>query len=640
MSSIFEYLCVGQYMEGWQRYSNQEFSTENEMRWAALCLFNLNRVQEAKDILLAATGRGNRVAAIELATAYRHLGQMALAAEYIEGLQTLVLQPFDQALMLREKGLLLYSRGELRAALGCLERAWAASFNDDLGRYIRPSIGHALAMNHAALGHYQRSIPLFERAIAESNSSVQVHALAGYASSLINIGDFDAARTVLERADAVLPLAPVAGAVVLYVRGLLERSLGHYASASGYLVNASEVARRLGEQETETYAELALAAVRTASGEQQDAGYNLARARRLCSTDLLMSLYKLRQGALLVQHGLFQGIQALEVALEYFIGHDISREAAWTSLHLTEGHLKMGNIALAQKSLQKAHECLHNLDVQYPAQVELRALPHVLQHLKRFPKDHLSYQLYLLSKPKHGQLPLEVELQLLGSTQVLLDGNRVKFGLRRSVELWWYMLERTNQQVTLEQVLTDLFPEDTGERARKYFHQARYDLQRVIPGLRIEYRESLRLYAMSYEGFGFRCDALDLKALLKTPRFEQIWQVVDLYKGSLLPGIDGEWVSEEQRALERSVVSFASKALESQFHRSDFAESRKLAEWLIKLSPTDEATHIFMIRSTYAIEGGVSASKELEKSIKIFESEVGEAPSSIISLKSELRLSA
>lgn len=124
----------------------------------------------------------------------------------------------------------------------------------------------------------------------------------------------------------------------------------------------------------------------------------------------------------------------------------------------------------------------------------------------------------------------------MGDERMLLNGRPVILRMRKAIEITTYLLE--NGSVTLDKLLTDVFPETRRRTSRSYFHQVKQEVKMRLPELRIAFDAQARRYG------------IETDLMLR-------WDVAELREGRtmgamglFLPTSGSEWALELNQELE------------------------------------------------------------------------------------------
>lgn len=625
-SRILELALAGDPAGGWHAYEGMDDPAPQDDRWAGACLFNLGRFLEAKDLLVRALGRGCEAAGIELATVYRQLGEFGLASAALARLVPARLRPFDRALAHRELGAIRFGAGDLVAATEAWEGAWTAAHESAGCQAILPGLAQALGLGYSARGLDLRALHYLDRAVLTPSPARRAYARSSRGLCLVYLGrfieaerDLDEAATLVTAVPAAVPVITLNHAILLRARGLLGPALERFGVAAA-------LARHAQEPSTECYAVLGSCAVLTVLGRFDEASANLARARGSARTPAARAAVALREGALMAREQDPAALSALETAAAGLAMLGLQREVGWAYLQLSEAHLLAGRAAQADAAARRATEARNLLGCGTAVAVELPLAARTLERLAGLPPGHAARALFDDWRCLEGTAPMNVELRTLGTAELLVDGRRARLQLARSVEVLAYLL--ANPRSRRSRVLSALFPEVPPTRAVNYLHQVRLELAREVPGLTVPYDREARTYAVACEGPRLVWDVQELNRLVTATSKDDgaADAAIGAYAGPFLPEADTEWVRTERERLEWSVVKVGLESMERWYAAGEFKKCTDLATRLLELEPLNGALAEYLVTATLALEGEVSARRELERVSARFNEEVNDVP--------------
>ena len=599
-------------------------STPEDERWAGVCLFNLQSLHRARDLLLRARAGGCEAAGIELSTVYRQLGLMDLARSTLTAVDVERLSTFDRALVLREWGVQRYTAGDVAGASEVLERAWAVAHEACDAWVILPAIGQALGVSYADRGFDRTAVAYLTEALTRANPARAVQLLATRSLCRTHLGELAEAGRDLADAEEHSERVPLVRPYLTYVTGVLQLMRGRLGAAEARFAAAAAAGRAAQEPETEAYAELGRCAIATAHGRLDEAAGFLARARLLATNEKLETLALLRECAILTRRGHGAAVRLGEAASEVFERLGLLREHGWCRLHVAAAHLASGHDRAATRALAEAAGVRHALGGGAWMVRELRLLPPVASLLARLAEDAYPRVLYLDLCRISAAEPVPLELRTLGSAELRLDARRVRLDLRRSVEVLAFLL--LNPETTLDDVLLELFPDSEARRARSYFHQVRYELARAVPGLSIPYRHSDRTYAIRSDGLDLDADVTRLRCALAAGDEPGLSEALRLYRGPFLPDADSEWARVVREELVRSLRRLGVEVLDEVRARGDHRRRLEFAEALVEVDPLDETLNQQVVEASRDVGGSRAARSAAERLSRRFERELGLVP--------------
>jgi DNA-binding SARP family transcriptional activator/tetratricopeptide (TPR) repeat protein len=621
---ILERVLASDYLGGLQAYETTKTPSAEDDRWAGYCLFVLGRLLEAKDVLTRAIGKGCAAAAIELTTVHRQLGNLQDALHVLETLDTEGLQPFDQALREREKGVLLLWSGRLVEATEALEKAWALALKNNQLQFLCSSITNALARAYDERGLFVQALHYFNLSVEHAHPEKRVYPLMNLGFALIGIGQYTNAERTLFEAKSIITQSPQAEPVLKYYLGVLRRAQGRWSDALELFADAAAQAKTVLDAETEFFAELGLASLHVALEQPDQARAHLSRARGLATDDRKQAYLTLREGAM---RGLIRDARAfstLEQSFQLFDRMGMQREAAWAQLHLAETYLRGGDAMAADTHLEQATDIRHAIGSGSTIVPELRGLPLSFDRITSRPAGAYVGALLADWRDLEGNGPASVRVVTLGTPQLLADDRPLKLVMRRGLEVLAYLL--FHPDVTRDQLLAALWPDDSPDAGANYLHQVRHEFSRLVPGLSIVFDKTSKRYRVRCEGPRLRFDALDIKRALSAVNEDDLERAVRMYAGPFLPQAESEWARSEREALEWSVIKTGLRLMDSWSARGDYAKCLELSQRLLEIEPWNEVLVEYLVSAVGELEGAVAATRTMSVIARRFETEVGGLP--------------
>lgn len=614
-SRVLDAVLDGQFPAALEVFASLLAPTPEDERWAAYSEFSLGQALPARDRLLRLVTNGHAVARVELATVYRLLGDAAHALDLLDALPTHDLCPFDRTLAQRERGACLLDLGRYIEAEAALERAWMTA-QHEVARHLRPSVAYALGYAQSLIGRDLQARHHLNIAVREAAGGKRLYPLLARAYANTCLLQVEEAEPDLQEAEALLSTAPVAAAVLTYTRAALSYAQGRWEEAGARYEEAGGLARELGDRGTQVFAALGAAASFTASGASARAALFLGQVRLLAITERARAHLAWREGTLRSRQG-GEGSPLLEQAGATFERLGLWREAGSVLLHQAEAHFQAGRAGQGADRVAGAVQVRQALGRGAALLLELRALPRVQAYLRT-----AGAPLRELANDLDERTTGTVELVTLGDARVLVDGEPVRFQLRRVVEVLTYLLRFP--QARFEQVSAALFPEDA-VGARGYFHQVRTEVAKRVPGLRLAYDRASKTYSVETTRVALAWDAGRVRESLAAGPCGWV-QALQAYRGPFLPEADSEWARTEREALELALLREGLAALrtwrESGEHEAALTWSRRLLE----LDPLDVNLVEAVLEATQEVHGPRAARLELARMAERFRQDVGEVP--------------
>ncbi len=214
-------------------------------------------------------------------------------------------------------------------------------------------------------------------------------------------------------------------------------------------------------------------------------------------------------------------------------------------------------------------------------------------------------------------------LKLLGSPQILREGESVNLGTRKSLALIAYLA--TKKSAVQRDILDNLlWPESDSEKARRNLRGEIARIHRML-GDNIIISESQALKLNVAE---INVDLWQLNAALEQG---DTARVIELYKGNLLEGFylkDSEvfesWLEEAREDLQTSITNTLESLVKQSDNKQQFVEALKYSKDIIKLDPLNEDAYLVAIRYTVILNdriGGLNLYQELEHMLAKFDVE-------------------
>ena len=627
VNGILAAFLAGEYADGLALYRQLATPSGADHRWAGACALHLGEALLARPLFLRARAAGYAGADVGLASAHRVTSEVELARSALDRIHAPETLPAtERALYWREVGMLHTWNGQLVDATAALEDAWACTFESGT-EALTGLVGQALAFVYGQRGLDAHAEPLLDAALEHENPARRPYVLSARALRRLYLGRFDEARADLEAARAAQASVPAIQPLLAYNTGLLEWALGQLEAADEQFGAACTLARMAGDREMEGYASLGRAQVAAALGNETGARAALARVGMLAVTPHLENLLAFRK-VTLEGSGNETTLNELRSAAIAFQATHRLREAALVELHIAEVHLVASCIDEAEAALTRATDLRHALLSGAALVPELRQLPAVRRHLSQLTDGHYAKVLHTDSLAR-GAVPMDVQLLTLGDARLLVDGRVASFDYTRALELLTYLLRRPGRSA--EQIITDLFDDDP-KLARNYFHQVRYALMRVVPGLKIP-ASPKRTYTVSWAGPHFTWDVQMCEEALALHSEAGLMRALDLYGGAFLPAADGEWARGEREDMAWRMLKVGLELLESWYDDRQYDRCVTLAGRLLEVDPFDEAISAYLVRAVRQLGGDGSARRTVARLARRFEVELGEVPPALLDLQ-------
>ena len=621
---IFRDIQKGRFQDGLDFYTRIDHPTPDDRRWAGYCLFALDQLLPARDLLRRAVAEGCHAAGLELSLVLRYLGEHGEAARQLAAVPLDLLNPLDRVYAQREQAATQMEAGEPRVASETLERAWAELLTlGDAGLPLRTGVSQLLGASHALLGRTARAAYYLGQALDQAQGARRVVSLHLRAQVQLYAGQITLARQDLEDAGRLLETLPGERAYHAYTRGLIERSQGQWDAAVAAFAQGSRLAQDGSDPATEALCELGQATVWTARGEAGRADAHLSRALALPASPWLTALIKLRRGHWLAAQGeRALAISCLEEARATFGTLGTLREQAWAELHLAAAQLP--DVPAVRQHLTQAARLRHALGSGAALLPELRLLPALGAFLTQLSSDDPLAVFLVDRQAAHCVTPLALRLQTLGESRLLVDGQPKRLGMRRTLELLALLALRGPQSRSA--ILTALWADDDPRRATNYLHQCRKELAETVPGLQVVHERGSGLYRILSSDAPLSCDALDVQRALSGGVEDEQVQAIHAYGGAFLVESGSTWAEEEREGLEWSVIKTGLALMERWSAAGEYGKCESLAQRLLEIAPNDEGLVEYLVQAVLQLRGPAAAQRTLHELALRATREVDELP--------------
>jgi tetratricopeptide (TPR) repeat protein len=525
-SPIQGWVYLEQYKKGIENFDAlpSQQRTAKDMRWVAMCYFQVNEDQQAVLFYQTALYQGATEAGIGLAQAYMFTERMSLVIPQLEQVNFDTLSPGDKVFFLRIRSYYYEVNAKLSNALSDAELAWAIGQTIPEWTITAPYLLRQLGILYGRMGKAQRSFWFFEHSFKVANDNERFGTLLARIEVLIMLGSYLEAREELEKIK--IDLVPESYQALFYLRWgdvhWTERSLD---KAIEMYEQAAMFALKNGWEGEEVIARINLIPLNIAKDYPLTAGEHQARAKAILSDEIDKLIYRFRDALLLLTEKMTSPQQTLETLTD--LSSELKelgylQEHGWVLLHAAEMKRKL------------SRDFSSDLD-------ELQKLAVVLQNNNFLSREWaLLPELFAIAQETHpkiaGRAPGVIEIFTMGEERIVHNGKTVPIPLRRAIEMIAYFLDNGGR-ISLKKLRADLFPDDDPQTSRNYFHQFRHELHTRLPMFHIAYNNEQQLYEIK----------TDLTVL---------WDVAELRAGRkmggmglFLPSSGSEWAELMEHSL-------------------------------------------------------------------------------------------
>lgn len=636
------------YTEGWEFYQQLPLPLADDDRWAAICLWNLGRLEDARTMFTRAKRRGNTGALIGLASVCRLMGLLDDCEAYLGAAFDAPLSPDDWVRALRERGDLYATQNSLKAAVEAYSEARLEAELCNEAKSLIPMIDQSLGYIYHLLGNDRKAKEVLDRALLSTNPLVRSYVHMTRTFVCIYSGDFLNVENALIHQD-FQNHHPFFNSIQLYTNGIYKIIQKNWEIALSYFQQSIEITEKNDFIDTDCLSKLGICKVYIGMGKFDDARGALKRAENLKLNPQCLAAKHLTAGILWTNLGqLEKAYECLSNAQVHYQSHEMARELAWTHLHFAVWHLKNNNSEAASISLEHVADIANALGGNAFLMLELRLISdiqalaaiatpyglHALQPVLESNFDSEEVSLPLEHRPKVN----EFRIRAFGQPMLLANGKPVHLSsTAKTLELMSYLM--LHPMSTLEKILTEVFEDATDPKAaRNNFHQIKHQLVQHSNGLQIFYDRVTRTYSLEAGTAGLSWDYSEIMRYLSVPVDNDLNLALDLYAGAFLRHSSAEWVEEVRSNVEWLMVRTGLKVVQDLFERGDFDACRKMTERLRKVEPLDLGLNELLVRATTELEGALAGRRTVAEVERTFGGYGESLPPTLKQLREELKL--
>jgi tetratricopeptide (TPR) repeat protein len=627
---ILNALSAGNFAAGIEQFNALEAPTPEDLMWSGQCCVLLGQPLAGLERLLEARIQGLEDALGLIAFVYRRGGESERANALLNAAKTDRLNPFGEALLLHEKGMLALQNGRLKIAVRHLDQAFEIALIDPITGSFMGSIATSAADALSRLGRDARMLAVVAHALPTASPPQRAQLLLMRAFSFMYAGKLREAERDLEEtrtnnSSAILP------PMEKYTLGVLRRFQGSNQDAAQHFLESAALARAQDQLEIEFYAEIALSRLSTGQDEIMTARAHLARARGLADGMQMHAELALAHGALLVRVDDAEALSVLEQAVAGFEELENERDLALAHLHLAEAHLRADREPQAKRHLTQVADARHTLGSGGAFAAELRALPHVFEWLASQPIHANPYTEILLEDWRALEAePAQVTITSLGGIGLSMDGVpvRLESGLLRTVEVLTFLLDRGEEGI--ERIQAEVFEDESPEHSRAYIHNIKRSIKKSLPRLAIQFDKVRRKYAVQTTGIRLHWDVAAVRDALRSDDESGLRRALSLYTGPFLPNTDTHWAIDVRLELESALARVGLRVLIELEHAKRYPECIGLAERLLEAHPLDVSVAVVLVRCTLKMFGVLEAQQALDRIKSKFMSLIGDVPEELL----------
>ncbi|MDF1522150.1 MAG: hypothetical protein P1P87_04945 [Trueperaceae bacterium] len=525
VSRIQGWAYLDEFERGIAEYHKLISPSPDDERWLGVCYFKTLDDEKALEHFYRAVQGGATAARVNLAHLLRFLDRGEETARELDAVDPRQLSRYDQVLYFRVKSIHEETNGNIRLAMSFGEEAWRLVQGIPEFDILAPSVLAQLGVLFGRYGRAQRALWHLERGIQITSGVEQLKVRLKRALVLTTLGRYLEARAELDTVPQASAAAGLAAERLLLL-GDVAWSLNELPKATRYYLASIREAERGEVSYEEFLCRLPLASIHAYGRDFETSEEHLSHAQRLISDKADRLNFRFREILLNRWRRSYSpghALSELESLAQSFNEMGLLQEMGWVRLHCADIERELAlDYVQTLNELQALSVTLQNhafLAREWSTLPELRGLA---------TKSHP-----LLA----GGSSAILELHTLGEERIVLAGDTVRVPLRKAPEVLAYFLE--HKAVSLDQLLTDIFPDEKPRSAKSYFHQVRHQLKEHVEGLEIEFDREAKLYRLKSE-VDILWDVAEMRAGRRVAKM-----------GPFLPGSGNDWALMLDHALER-----------------------------------------------------------------------------------------
>jgi tetratricopeptide (TPR) repeat protein len=633
---VLKRLVAGELDAGLEHFKALENPTPEDRLWCGQIYVLQSKAIPALEQFGLAYRDGLEDAMVLLAGLQKENGNFNRVRDTLAAIDTAKLEPFGRATFEMEHSRLSCADGRLHTAAKHAEAALYIALTDPVAANFIGNYAAVAADLFSRSGHSAKVEELIAYALPRASSRQRPWLILTRGVSRMHQGQFETAQADFKTITAQTKstgveatAAPSLKSTVAYYSGQLFRMRGLTEEAANHFLEATQIARDHGQREIECYAHLGLVWLAASTDNLPFARAHLARAEALAEGLTLHAELALATGAMLARVNDPQALELIDKAIAAFELAENDRDAGIAHLHKAEALLRFERIPEAQTHLERCVDARHALGSGTVFATELRALPHVFEHLSSQPTNKTNrYAATLLEdwRTLEQYAPAQVTLVTLGGYQLLVDGQAVRLeaGVPRTCELISFMLEFGPAK--LDDLQAGVFPDELGQLSRDYIHQIRKAVRKAIPNLNLHFEKTTRIYTVRPEGIRLTWDVQSVREALAMGGETGLRRALALFTGSFLPRSEQDWVYDLRLQLEHDIAQLGLGVLQDLEKLEAHDRSIELALRLIEVSPVQIEVGLLLIRAMLATRGQAAARETHAMLCQRFITKIGEVP--------------
>jgi len=225
---------------------------------------------------------------------------------------------------------------------------------------------------------------------------------------------------------------------------------------------------------------------------------------------------------------------------------------------------------------------------------------------------------------------MSLRIYLLGQFKLLAGTDTIELSSRPAQSVLAYLALNPGITYRREKLSSLIWPETSDRNARSYLRQALWRIRKSIESVSLEWQDYLQISDISVTFNDLSDYWLDAEALLKTTKtetIEQLIEIVNLYRGELLPGFYDEWVVIERDQLQAAHHQKMNLLLDRLVLDRQWDQVLKWGEHWIRLGYSPEPAYRALMHA-HAVLGDLGmVSASYQRCLEALDRELGLKPS-------------
>ncbi len=610
--------------DAWAAYSALEHPTGEDDRFGAAALINLGDLVRAKHLCMQARSKGCDAANIELAGVYWCSSQPVLAKRCLESLNVAALPAFDRALYWVLLAYLRLDEDTVDLGIEALETALALTFEEG-AEILRAGIAGSLGSAYSQRGWEALATEYYNLALEQVTPPHRAFTLTSRASSLIFLGQLDRAQRDLDDASTSLNAIPALRLLHTYTQAHLLSARGQRQQALELFTLISQEADQQGRHLLGGYAELAACALVSSKSTVLQARGFLARAKQHLNDVRGLTMVELREASLLALHDPEAATLRLQQIINQFEAMQRHRETAWGCVQLASAYHRLGRLDDLERVM---HHIIGKRGAVHDAAIALEILN--VPELQEYLLGTIHAPLAKALEPLEVRLtPKQVRVVTLGEGQLIVDGQVIGLNLARAIEVLAFLLEHPHQ--TLQRIITEVFEHWEPKRAKNYFHQVRYDLMQLVPGLEIRFDKTTNCYDVHCPDIEVQWDVAEWRKAAQDQDWTWVLEAFERGPGEFLESCDASWAHTLREDVIEVVCFGAARLVEHLCNSSQPQRALDIGLALLSRYPYNQPLLRACLLALRTNDSSAQKTLTLQRLKRLFETELGHVPRELIS---------